>query len=56
MKFGKKVKNIITKEFGSEPVYNGKNLNAQVKFYNGKINTNFHNNKIAKVGFQFFVC
>ena len=26
----KKVKNMITKEFGSEPVYNGKNPNANV--------------------------
>ena len=30
MTFLIKVENIITKEFGSEPVYNGKNLNANV--------------------------
>ena len=26
---------------------------AKIKSYNGKINTNFHNNKIAKEGSQF---
>ena len=41
-----KVKNIIKKELDSEPVYNEK---AKIKSYNGKINTNFHNNKIIKV-------
>ena len=48
-----KVKNIIKKEFDSEPVYNEKYLIAKIKFYNGKINTNFHNNKIPKEGSQF---
>ena len=47
------VKNIIKKEFDSEPVYNEKYLKAKIKFYNGKINTNFHNNKIPKEGSQF---
>ena len=45
-----KVKNIIKKEFDSEPVYNEK---AKIKSYNGKINTSFHNNKIPKEGSQF---
>ena len=48
-----KVENNIKKEFNSEPVYNENYLKAKVKFYNGKINTNFHNNKIPKEGSQF---
>ena len=43
-----KFKNIIKKEFDSERVYNGKYLKAKIKLYNGKINTNFHNDKIPK--------
>ena len=43
-----KVKNSIKKEFGSGPVYNEKYLKTKIKSYNGKINTNFHNNKIPK--------
>ena len=52
-KFRKKVKNIIKKEFDSEPVYNEKYLKAKIKSYDGNINTNFYNNKIPKEGFQF---
>ena len=48
-----KVKNITKKEFDSEPVYNEKYLKAKIKSYNGKINTNFHDNKIPKEGSQF---
>ena len=48
MNFGEKVKNSIKKKFGSEPVYSEKYLNAKTKSSNGKINTNFHNNKIPK--------
>ena len=58
MKFGKKfkiaskknlieVQNSINKEFDSEPVSND---TAKIKPYNGKINKNFHNNKIPKEG------
>ena len=47
------VKNIIKKEFDSEPVYNEKYLKLKIKSYNGKISTNFHNNKIPKEGSQF---
>ena len=47
-KIWKKVKNTIDKEFNSEPVYNEKYLKAKIKSYNGKINTNFQNNKIPK--------
>ena len=48
-----KVKNSTEKEFDSEPVYNEKYLEAEIKSYNGKINTNFHNNKIPKEGSKF---
>ena len=47
------VKNIIKKEFDSKPVYNEKYLKAKIKWYNGNINTNFHNNKIPREGSQF---
>ena len=50
MTFGKKVSNIIKKEFDSTPVYNEKYLRTKINSYNGKINTNFHNNKISKEG------
>ena len=48
MKFRKKNKNIIKKEFNSEPVYNERYPKAKINSYKGKINTNFHNNKIPK--------
>ena len=51
-KIWKNVKNTIYKEFDSDPVYNKKYLKAKIKSYNGKINTNFHNNKIPKEGSQ----
>ena len=47
------VKNSIKKEFDSKPVYNEKYLKANTKSYSGKINTNFHNNKIPREGSQF---
>ena len=50
---GKKVKSILKKKFDSEPVYNEKYLQAKIKSYNGKINTNFHNSKIPKEVSQF---
>ena len=37
----------------SKPVYKEKYLKAKIKFYNGKINTNFHDNKIPRGGSQF---
>ena len=52
MKLRKKVSNIIKKEFDSELVYNEKYLKTKIKSYNGKIYTNFHNNKILKEGSQ----
>ena len=48
----KKVSNIIKKEFGNKPAYNEKYIKTKIKSYNGKINTNFHNNKIPKEGSQ----
>ena len=34
-------------------MYNEKCLKAKIKSFNGKISTNFHNNKIPKEGSQF---
>ena len=39
----KKVSKIIKKEIDSNPVYNEKYMKIKIKFYNGKINANFHN-------------
>ena len=33
-------------------MYNEKYLKAKIKYYNGKTNTNLHNNKISKEGYQ----
>ena len=43
-KFWEIVKNSIKKEFYSEPIYKEKYLKAKIKSYNGKINTDLHNN------------
>ena len=51
-KIWKNLRNIITKEFDSKAIYNEKHLKTKIKSYNGKINTNFHNNKIPKKGSQ----
>ena len=48
----RKVSNIIKQEFDSKPVYNGKYLKLKLKSYNGRINTNFYNNKIPKESSQ----
>ena len=53
MKFGKKLKTVSKENFIVEPVYNDKYLKAEIKSYNGKINTNFHDNKITKEGSNF---
>ena len=42
----------IKKECDSNPVCYEKYMKTKIKFYNGKINTNFHNNKITKEGSQ----
>ena len=49
----KKLKNIIKKEFDSEPVYNEKYVKGKIKLHNVKIKTNFHNNKIPRERSQF---
>ena len=48
MKFEKKLRIVSKKELGSNLIYNEKYLKGKIKSYNGKINTNFHNNKIPK--------
>ena len=48
MKFGKKVKDSLKGSFDNKPVYNKKYLKDKRKYYKGKINTNFFNNKIPK--------
>ena len=48
MKLEKKSTTLSKKEFDSKPVYNDKYLKTKLKFYNGKINTIFHNNKTQK--------
>ena len=50
---GKKVKNSIRKEFDTELVYNEKHLTVKIKSYNGKINKDFHNNKIPQQSSKF---
>ena len=42
------VRNTIDKEFDSDTVYNKKDVKDKIKSYNGKINANFHNDKIPK--------
>ena len=48
------VRNNIKKEYHSESGYNEKYVKCKTKSFNGRINTNFHNNKIPKEAFQFF--
>ena len=48
----RKASNIIKEEFDSKPVYNRKYLKLKLKSYNGRINTNFCNNKIPKESSQ----
>ena len=43
-----KISNIIKKRFDSEPVYSQVHLIIKIKFYEGKINTTFHDVKIPK--------
>ena len=48
MKFGKRVSNIIKKEFESNLGYNKKYIKTKIKSYNTKTNTTFQSNKIPK--------
>ena len=43
-----KLSKFIKNRFGSEFLYNEKYLKTKVTFYEGKINTNFHNDKMLK--------
>ena len=43
-----KVRNTIKNRFDREPAYNEKYLKTKTKSYEGKINTNFHNDKMPK--------
>ena len=45
-----KVSKFIEKIFDNEHIYNGKYLKTKIKFYERKINTNFHNQKMPKKG------
>ena len=47
-----KVKSSIKNEFDNELAYNEKYLKNKINYFNGKINTYFHNNKIPKEGSQ----
>ena len=44
-----KIKNIIKKKFGSDPVLNSKYLWTKIKFCNNRATTNFHD-KVPKKG------
>ena len=48
-----KVKNSMKNEFDNKSAYNEKYVKAKIKSYDGKINTNFHDDKIPKEGSQF---
>ena len=41
------------KGFHSEPVYNEKHLQTKIKFYDAKMNTNFHSDWIPKKSSQW---
>ena len=42
----------MNKTLDSDPVQNEKYLKAKIRYYHGKINKNFHSNKIPKEGSQ----
>ena len=52
MKFGKKSATLSEKNLTVNLYTMNKYVKNKTKSYNGKINTNFHNNKIPKEGFQ----
>ena len=53
IKFGKKLKIVSKKNLIVNQYTTQKYVKAKIKYYNGKINTDFHNNKIAKESSQF---
>ena len=42
------IKNLIKKEFNSEPVYNDKDTRTKIKNQNHKVNKNFQHSEIPK--------
>ena len=46
------VSSLIEKEFDSKLAYNENYLKTEIKSYNGKIKTNFLNNKVPKESSQ----
>ena len=50
-----KVSKVIKKGFDSDPIYNENNLKTKIKSYEGRINKNFHNDKITKRGFSLYL-
>ena len=44
--FWNRIGNVIWKNFDKQPEYSGKYLNAKLKSYNSKINTDFHGKKL----------
>ena len=48
----KRASNSVKQWFDTKSVYNEKYQKTEIKSYNGKINTNFNNNKIRKEGCQ----
>ena len=50
------VNNITKIEFDRKPVYNEKHIKTKKKSYNGKMSTNFHNNRIPKEFNVFNYC
>ena len=51
----KKFSNVMKDEFDSKPACSEKYLKTKTKFYNGKISTNYHNDKYQKKAlFPFF--
>ena len=52
---GDKVSKVIKKGFDNEAVYNGKYLKTKRKSYEGKMDTNFHNDKMPKKRFSWYL-
>ena len=50
MKFWRKSAISLKKRFDIELVCNDKYLKTKIKSYKGKVNTNFHSDKISKEG------
>ena len=48
-----KVGKVIRKGFNIEVIFNNKKLKTKKKSYKGKINANFHDDKLPKEGSQY---